>query len=105
MSVFYPESKFIVVVTKNGKFNKFPVGLLEANSRGKAGHKVINLAANDEILNVYGVNDTDSIKVVTTEGIEMVPVAGLKTKSSIASGEKMISSKGVIVRAEVVQNK
>ena len=105
MSVFYPESKFIVVVTKNGKFNKFPVGLLEANSRGKAGHKVINLSPNDEILNVYGVNDTDSIKVVTTEGIEMVPVAGLKTKSSIASGEKMISSKGVIVRAEVVQNK
>jgi len=105
MSVFYPESKFIVVVTKNGKFNKFPVGLLEASSRGKAGHKVINLSPNDEILNVYGVNDTDSIKVVTTEGIEMVPVAGLKTKSSIASGEKMISSKGVIVRAEVVQNK
>lgn len=105
MSVMYPECQFIIVVTKNGKFNKFPVGLLESNSRGKAGHKVIKLDSNDEIMNVYGANDTDSIKVVTTEGTEIVPVANIKVKSSIAAGEKLIKNKGLVIRSEVVINK
>lgn len=105
MSVMYPESQFIVVITKNGKFNKFPVGLLESNSRGKSGHKVIKLDSTDEIMNVYGANDSDSIKVVTTEGIEMIPVSGIKVKSSIAAGEKLIKNKGLVIRSEVVINK
>ena len=105
MSVMYPESKFIVVVTKNGKFNRFPIGLLESTSRGKAGHKVIKLDSNDEILNVYGVNELDNIKVVSTEGTDIIPVSAIKIKSSIAAGEKLIKNKGVVVRAEVIINK
>ena len=105
MSVMYPESESIVVVTKAGKFNKFPAGMLQCNGRGKAGHKVINLSGNDEILNVYSVNEKDSIRVLTTDGVEIVPVADIKVKSSIAAGERKIKPNSIIVRADVLQGK
>lgn len=103
LSVFYPEAEVIVVVTKNGKFNKFPVQMLESNSRGRQGHKVIKLDANDEILNVYGANESDIIRVLTSEGAEEVKVSDIKLKSSIAAGEKKIKNKGIIVRADVIK--
>ena len=59
----------------------------------------------DEILNVYGVNELDNIKVVSTEGTDIIPVSAIKIKSSIAAGEKLIKNKGVVVRAEVIINK
>lgn len=103
LSVFYPEAEVIVVVTKNGKFNKFPVQMLESNSRGRQGHKVIKLDANDEILNVYGANESDIIRVLTSEGAEEVKVSDIKLKSSIAAGEKKIKNKGIIIRADVIK--
>ena len=103
LSVFYPDASDIVVVTKNGKFNRFNIAMLECNSRGKSGHKVIKLDNNDEILNVYGVNESDRIRVLTSDGAEEVAVANIKSKSSIAAGTKMIQSKGIIVRADVVR--
>ncbi len=103
LSVFYPDATDIVVVTKNGKFNRFNIAMLECNHRGKSGHKVIKLDSTDEILNVYGVNETDKIRVLTSEGVEEIPVADIKVKSSIAAGTKMIKSKGIIVRADVTR--
>ncbi len=103
LSVFYPDATDIVVVTKNGKFNRFNIAMLECNHRAKSGHKVIKLDSNDEILNVYGVNESDNIRVLTSDGVEEVPVSSIKVKSSIAAGTKMIKSKGVIVRADVTR--
>lgn len=103
LSVLYPNATDIVVVTKNGKFNRFNIAMLECNHRGKSGHKVIKLDTNDEILNIYGVNETDTIRVLTSEGVEEIHVSDIKVKSSIAAGTKMITSKGVIVRADVVR--
>ncbi len=103
LSVFYPNTTDIVVVTKNGKFNRFNIALLDCHARGRKGSNVIKLDSNDEILNVFGVNETDKIRVVTSEGIEEVPVSNIKVKSSIAAGTKMLQSKGVIVRADVVR--
>ena len=103
MSVFYPEASDIVVVTKNGKFNRFNIALLECNTRAKGGHKVIKLDANDEILNVFGVNETDIIRVLTSDGVAEIRVADIKVKSNIAAGTKMVTTKGVIVRADVMR--
>lgn len=103
MSVIYPDASDIVVVTKNGKFNRFSSVMLECHSRGRGGNKVIKLEGNDEILNVFGVSETDRIRILTSEGIEEVRVADIKVKSSIAAGTKMIQSKGIIVRADVVR--
>jgi DNA gyrase subunit A len=103
LSVFYPDASDIVVITKNGKFNRFSIAMLERNTRAKAGHKVIKLDSNDEILNVYGVNESDKIRLLTSDGVEEVAVKDIKVKSSIAAGTKMTKSKGIIVRADVVR--
>ena len=104
MSVFYPNTTDIVAITKNGKFNRFNIALLECNARAKSGHKVLKLDPNDEILNVFGVNETDIVRVLTSEGIEEVKVSDIKVKSHLAAGTKMIKTKGVIVRADVMKS-
>ena len=103
MSVFYPNVTDVIVVTRNGKFNRFPAGLLESKTRAKGGSVVIKLDKNDEILNVYGVNESDKIRVLTSEGIEEINVSDIKVKSSIAPGQKMIKSKGVIIKADITR--
>ena len=103
LSVFYPNVTDIVVVTKNGKFNRFPVEMMKQLSRAKAGNSVIKLDSSDEILNIYGVNSGDKIRVLTTEGVEEVSIDDIKVKSSIAAGQKMLKTKGIIVRADVTR--
>ena len=77
--------------------------MLDCHSRGRSGNKVIKLDSTDEILNVYGVDEHDIIRVLTPDGVEEVVVANIKIKSSIAAGTKMITSKGPIVRADIVR--
>ena len=101
LSVFYPDAKYIIVVTKEGKFNRFSSALLECNSRGKAGHKVIKLSNTDEILNVFGVVESDKIRVLTLDGAVEIPVTDIKEKSNIAAGDKLVKS--AIIRADVVR--
>lgn len=103
LSVIYPDTTDIVVITKNGKFNRFNITMLPSYARGRKGVQVIKLDGNDEIFNIFGVNETDKIRVVTSEGVEEVNVADMKVKSRIAAGVKMLSTKGVIVRADVVR--
>ena len=103
LSVIYPDASDIVVVTKNGKFNRFNITMLPSYARARKGVGVIKLDANDEIFNIFGVNESDRIRLVTSEGIEEVAVANIKVKSRIAAGTKMMISKGVIVRADVVR--
>ena len=103
LSVFYPDATDVIVVTKNGKFNRFNIAMLNCLSRARKGVKVIKLDATDEILNVFGVNETDKIRLLTSDGIEEIAVADVKVKSTIAAGTKMVQSKGVIVRADVIR--
>ena len=103
LSVIYPDASDIVVVTKNGKFNRFNITMLPSYARARKGVGVIKLDANDEIFNIFGVNESDKIRLVTSEGVEEVPVASIKVKSRLAAGTKMIQSKGVIVRADIVR--
>ena len=102
LSIIYPDTQHIVVVTANGKFNKFPINCLAVHGRGKAGNNVIKLDPNDSILEVYGACDKDIIRVTTSEGIEEVPVSEIKIKSGIAAGQKMIRSKGVIIKCDII---
>lgn len=103
LSVIYPDVSDIVIVTKNGKFNRFSIEMLPSHARASKGSGVIKLDSNDEILNIFGVNESDKIRLLTTEGIEEVAVISIKAKSRLAAGTKMISSKGVIVRADVIR--
>lgn len=103
LSIIYPDASDIVVITKNGKFNRFSINMLAPHSRGTKGSSVIKLDSNDEIFNIFGVNESDRIRLLTSEGVEEINVSDIKVKSKIAAGTKMMLSKGVIVRADVVR--
>ena len=102
MNVLYPDTNNIIVVTKNGKFNRFSSNLMTCHKRGSVGSGVIKLDPNDEIFAILSANDNDNIRIVTLEnGVQMIPVNSIKVKSSLAPGQKMI--KDPILKADVVK--
>ena len=53
LSVIYPDSTDIIVLTKNGKFNRFGSPLMNSHARGSKGSSCIKLDPNDEIFGIY----------------------------------------------------
>lgn len=102
LATIYPDTSDIVVITKNGKFNRFSVNLLAPHARGRKGGPVIKLDSKDEIFTILGCNENDRIRIVTTDGVEEIPVVNIKVKSNIAAGTKMLKS-GLIIRADVIR--
>jgi len=102
LSIIYPNTEYLVVVTRNGKFNKFTINCLAAKGRGKSGNNVIKLENGDSIFKLYGACDKDIIRVTTADGIEEVSVAEIKPKSGIAAGQKMIKSRQPVVKSEII---
>lgn len=92
----------ILVITESGKINKFNVNGLKYQDRGKNGANVIKLAKNDKIKTIFGVAETDIIKVTTKSGRLDIPVSTVKESSSAGSGEKLISDS--IIRCDILRN-
>lgn len=105
ISVVYPDTQYIVVLTSNGKANKFPIGGLTAHGRAKAGNNVIKLDPSDSIYSIYGACDNDILKIITTDGVVEVPVSDVKSRSGVAAGQKVISSKSIIIRCDLLYNR
>ena len=103
MTVIYPDANYIVALTRNGKLNKFDINLLQCHARARKGSNVLKLDSNDQIFGIYAVNDSDMIRIVTTEAVEEIPVAEIKLKSPIAAGKRMGKASGVIIKADVVR--
>ena len=103
MSILYPDANNIIVVTRNGKFNRFSAGLMTPHKRGSSGTGVIKMDDNDEIFTIIGANDNDQLRILTTEGVEIIPIANIKTKSSIAPGQKILTSKGQIIKVDIIR--
>ena len=104
LSVIYPDATHIVVVTSSGRINKFDVAGLARSSRNKAGSSVIKFGKNDRIVSIYGVNDSNTLKVVTASGTIDIPISSIPVGSSISAGEKMISTKGdVIIKTRILK--
>ena len=103
MTVIYPDSSYIVALTKSGKMNRFDIALLRTTSRAKKGSNVIKLDSNDQIFGIYAVNEKDKIHIITTEGAMDINVSDLKITSNIAKGQKIIPSKSIIVKADVIR--
>lgn len=93
LSVIYPGTTDIVVLTKSGKINKFNVAGFKTSSRYKSGSSVINLSSNDSIFGIYGVNDDMVMKVHTQTGITEIPVKDVPSMSSVSAGKKLIPLK------------
>ena len=104
LSVVYPDTEYIVVVTANGKMNKFPISGLSAHGRAKSGNNVIKLDGSDSIISIYGASDVDRIRLTTSEGVEDINVSDIKVKSGIAVGQKLMHLKGIVIKTDLLYN-
>lgn len=104
ISILYPEVDMIVVATKNGKVNKFPMNCLAQKKRAKSGSNVIKLDNGDSICAIFGAAEHDVLKFTTSEGIVELPVSDIKLKSGIAAGQKVPNIKGTIIRCDLIYN-
>lgn len=105
LSVVYPNSTHVLVLTTSGKINKFNIEGLERSSRYKAGSTVIKLGKGDEIKAIYGVNDTNVLRVVMRESTNPIDinVADIASTSSVSPGVKMINTKSdKIIESEIL---
>lgn len=104
LSVIYPKTNFIVVVTKKGKINKFAISGFGAHDRAKSGINVIKLSPGDEIKAIFGANDTDKIKIITSLNVIEVPVSDIKLRTSVAAGDSISLKGSNIVRCDLIYN-
>lgn len=105
ISLVYPDAKYIVIVTATGRFNKFNITGLDRSARNKAGSSVIKLAKGDRIVAIYGVNDTDVLKISTTNTKHEINISDIVIGSSVSSGMKILDDKNfTVIKAEVIRN-
>ena len=103
LSLVYPDANYVIIVTSSGRFSKFNITGLERSVRNRAGNSVMKLSKTDRIISIYGVNDNNTLAVITTTGKELVPVSAVAVGSSVSSGIKVLQEKNpTVVKAEVV---
>lgn len=89
-----PSVTDVVVVTTNGKVNKFDISGMNVSDRYKAGNNVIKLGKGDSIYKLFGAKDSDILHVVTKNSKLDILVNDIPRSSSISGGTKMIPLKG-----------
>ena len=106
LSVVTNDTTDIIVITNKGYVNRLSPMALPPTSRNKAPSKVIKLGKGDTIQAVYGVNEKDSIRVVSQSGVTEIKVSDLKVGSSISTGAKVLSTRGdMIVKTNILKVK
>ena len=103
LSVVYPDAKYIVVLTEKGKVNKFPIDCLAAHDRARSGVNVIKLGQYDAIQSIFGANDSDELRIVTSDTVLEVNVADIKCKSPVAVGDLIPIKGATIVRTDLIK--
>ena len=106
LSVIYPHTQYIIVITAKGRINKFPITAFNSHGRGGTGVNVIKLKAGDYIKDIFGANDTDAVRIVTSNSVIEIPVNSVGVHSTVATGEIISQLKGsTIVRCDLMWNK
>ena len=106
VSIIYPNTTDIVVITESGKINRFDVVALPCLGRNKTGSNVIKLGKGDAIHSIYGVNSNDTIRVVTKNTRVDIPVADIESSSSISQGVKILPMKADnIIKCMILKQK
>lgn len=104
LSVIYPDADNIIVITNKGKINRFLPQGMAVSERAKGGASVIKLDPGDSIFSIYGANKNDIIRVVTSDGIQEIPVSSVPLYASTAKGTKMINVKTCnIIRTDIIK--
>ena len=105
MDTMYDDITHIVVVTRNGKINRFIAEGLITGKRYQTGSSVIKLGSRDNVVSIYGVNEKNSIRVVTSSSTIDIPVADIPCGSSVSSGTKIpgVSSQDIVVKTKLIK--
>lgn len=104
LSVVTKDTTDIIVITDKGYINRLSPMALPATTRNKAPSKVIKLGKGDTIQAVYGVNEKDSIRIISQSGTTEVNVSDLKVGSSISTGAKVLSTRGdMIIKTHIIK--
>jgi DNA gyrase subunit A len=104
INAIYDDVTHIIVVTRNGRINKIDVAGLNRGKRAQSGNNVIKLGKTDSIVGIYGVNDNNQIRLVTTANTYTLNVSDIPVSSSAASGVKMKEIKGseIVVKVKLL---
>ena len=81
-----PDTTHIVVVTNNGKVNKFSILGLAQSKRNTEGSKVIKLSKGDSIFSIHMCNEHNTLHVNTANTKMDIPIKDIVDGSSISSG-------------------
>lgn len=104
MSIIYPNTTDIVVITQSGRVNKFNISGMPVSDRYKAGNSVIRLGKTDKIISIFSVNDSNVITIYTKLGKVDLPVKDIAPASSVSSGVKVLSGKtDFVIKAHITQ--
>ena len=104
MSIIYPNTTDIVVVTQSGRANKFNISGMPVSDRYKAGNSVIRLGKTDKIISIFSVNDSNVITIYTKLGKVDLLVKDIAPASSVSSGVKVLSGKtDFVIKAQITQ--
>lgn len=101
MSILYPDSTDLLVITKKGKCNRVNVSALPASDRYKSGSRVINLVDGDEIFGIYGVNNNCNLTVFTTANVYNFDIDKIPLSSTAHRGTKLVPKNESIGKVEV----
>lgn len=109
MNILYSDSRTVLVVTTQGKVNRFPVDGLPKSQRNKAGNNVIKLAKGDSIQAIYGVTDKDdkdsSLLLTTINGLASIPLSTILVGSSISQGNKITNKTDSVIKSQIIKDK
>ena len=82
--------------------NKFNISSLASHQRGRSGIGVIKLSHNDSIKAIYGANDSDKIRIVTSTNVLEVNIGEVKLRSPVAAGDYIPLNGSSIVRCDLI---
>lgn len=103
LSILQPDATDIVVVTTNGKVNRFPIAGLAKSKRATAGSTVIKLAKGDSINSIMGVTSNDTIDIHGKNGITSLEVKEIKMGSSVSTGVKVLQQSDIAVYCTITR--
>ena len=101
MSVVTSGTKYIIIVTAKGRFNKVLTDVIVRSDKSKAGTKAIKLAKGDYIQSVFAISENAvGIKITRPDEVLTVDINSISNGSTVSQGEKMC--KDGVIKAEIV---
>lgn len=89
------ENDAIVTITKKGYVNKIMAVALPISDRCKKMSSIIKLSKGDQIVDVFGLSNNDSIQIITTSGaVQTIRLSTIPSSTSVSGGRRMINGRG-----------